>query len=200
MTPKRLLALAGGLALAAVLAVGLVQLAGSPRVSETAPAAQLTPAQMRARLTGSPAPLASLHAQADELLGGGGPALQARLVALRGWPVVINKWASWCTPCREEFAVFQHAAADLGRRVAFLGIDSEDTGRAKPREFLSSFPVSYPSYFDPSGQLGVEISDSTLVPATVFYTPSGAREYIHDGAYPSVAKLERDIERYAVGA
>jgi cytochrome c biogenesis protein CcmG/thiol:disulfide interchange protein DsbE len=198
MSPKRPIALAGGLALAVVVVVGLVQLARSPAPSETPPAQRLTPAQMQARLAGSPAPLAALHAQADELLGGGASALRARLAALKGWPVVVDKWASWCEPCRAEFGIFQRAATNLGREVAFVGIDSGDTSRVKPREFLHTFPVSYPSYFDPSEQIGVEVSDSTLVPATIFYNRRGERSYIRQGAYPSVAKLEREVERHAM--
>jgi cytochrome c biogenesis protein CcmG, thiol:disulfide interchange protein DsbE len=192
----RLLVLAGVLAIAGLLAVGLVQLAGSS--SSTGTAAQLTPAQMRARLAGSPAPLAALHAQASELLGGGA-ALRARMRALRGWPVVVNKWASSCEPCREEFGAFQRAAANLGRRVAFVGIDSGDIPRGNGLEFLRSFPVSYPSYYDPSGQVGVEATDSSFIPVTVFYNRRGEK-YIHQGAYPSAAKLERDVDRYALGA
>ncbi len=197
VSPKRLTALAGGLALAVVLVVGLVQLAGSPTPSETPPAARLTPAQMQARLAGSPAPLAALHAQADELLGGGTSALKARLATLKGSPVVVNKWASWCTPCRVEFGVFQRAATNLGRKVAFIGIDSGDSSRAKPLEFLRTFPVSYPSYYDPNEQIGLEVSDSTFVPATIFYNRRGEK-YIQDGAFPSAAKLERDVHRYAM--
>ncbi len=198
MTPMRLFTLAGALVLLALLTVGLVQLAGRSSSPETA-AARLTPAQEQALLAGSPAPLAALHAQSDELLGGGARALRARLHALRGWPVVINKWASWCEPCKAEFGAFQHAAANLGRRVAFIGIDSGDTSRSEPLRFLRSFPVSYPSYYDPSGSLGVEITDSTNVPVTVFYNRRG-EAFPRQGAFPSAAKLERDVERYALGA
>ncbi len=195
--PTRILVLAGALAIAALLAVGLVQLAGSS--SPSTATAQLTPAQMRARLAGSPAPLAALHAQANKLLGGGGAALRARLHALQGWPVVVNKWASTCQPCREEFGAFQRAATNLGRRVAFIGIDSGDIPRGNGLEFLRSFPVSYPSYYDPSGQTGVEVTDSAFIPVTVFYNRRGEK-YIRQGAYPSTAKLDRDVERYALGA
>jgi len=199
MTPTRLLTLAGALALLALLAVGLVQLAGRSGSPETPAAARLTPSQVRALLAGSPAPLAALHAQADELLGGGARALRARLHALRGWPVVINKWASWCEPCRAEFGAFQRAAADLGRRVAFIGIDSGDTSRSEALRFLQVFPVSYPSYYDPTGSLGVEATDSSFTPVTVFYNRRGG-VYPRQGAFPSAAKLEADVERYALGA
>ncbi len=199
VSPKRLIALAGGLALAAVLAVGLVELAGNPTSYTTTQPPPLTPAQMQAQLAGSPQPLALLHAQANQLLGGGAAALHARMQALRGWPVVINKWASWCEPCREEFGVFQRAAANFGRRVAFIGIDSGEESHSQPQAFLSAHPVSYPSYYDPTTQLGVEVSDSTSTPTTTFYNRRGQRSYYRQGAYPSVAKLERDIEHYALG-
>ncbi len=143
MTPKRISIVAGALALLAVLVVGLVQLAGS----STKPTARskLTLAQMQARLSESPPALAALHAQASELLPGGLGAFRHRLTALRGRPIVINKWASWCIPCRSEFGAFQDAASSaLGRRVAFLGIDSADTSRAAAAAFLRGFPVPLP--------------------------------------------------------
>jgi cytochrome c biogenesis protein CcmG, thiol:disulfide interchange protein DsbE len=199
MSPIRLTLVAGVLALTALLAVGLVQLAGRSATLRTAQPRKLTAAQMQARLAGSPGPLAALHAQANELLTTGAGALKERLTALRGWPVVINKWASWCEPCRSELGAFQRAATNLGRRVAFVGLDSGDSSRSAALRFMRSFPVSYPSYYDGSGRLGVRITDSSFTPVTVFYDSHG-NEYIHQGPYPSAAKLERDVERYALDA
>jgi cytochrome c biogenesis protein CcmG/thiol:disulfide interchange protein DsbE len=195
---RRLATIAGGLVLVALLAVGLIQLATRSQETTT-PTVRLTAAQMQARLAGSAGPLAGLHAQASDLLGGGRAALRARLAALRGWPLVINKWASWCGPCKAEFGAFQQVSLELGRRVAFLGIDSGDTERAEALKFLRAYPLSYPSYYDASGQLGAEATDSPNTPVTVFYNRGGG-EYIHQGSYPSAAKLRRDVERYALDA
>ena len=95
-------------------------------------------------LAGSPPPLAALHQQAGQLLGGES-ALAARIRALRGYPIVINAWASWCAPCRSEFGLFASASARYGRRVAFLGADTDDSA-GDARTFLAQHPVSYPSY------------------------------------------------------
>jgi cytochrome c biogenesis protein CcmG/thiol:disulfide interchange protein DsbE len=194
MSPRRLLPAGTALAVVVLLVVGLLQLGSHT----TTPARfRLTPEQIQARLAGSPAPLAALHAQANQLLGGGLPALRARLASLKGRPAVINKWASWCEPCRAEFGVFQAVSVARGRQVAFLGIDSGDTSRGAPEGFLRSFPISYPSYYDPTEQAGIAITESGFTPVTVFINSRGA-EYVRQGPYPSVAKLEADIGRYAL--
>jgi cytochrome c biogenesis protein CcmG/thiol:disulfide interchange protein DsbE len=195
MTPKRLSIVLAGAAVLALVVVGLPQLPGSQQAPATS---ALTLAQMRARLADSPATLTALHAQASEIVSGGLPALRARLAALRDTPVVINKWASWCEPCRAEFGVFQRVSVARGREVAFLGIDSGDS-RGHARDFLRSFPVSYPSFYDPSGQAGLAITDSTFTPVTVFINRHGG-EFIHQGPYLSVSKLEQAVERYALDA
>jgi cytochrome c biogenesis protein CcmG, thiol:disulfide interchange protein DsbE len=195
MTLKRLLIAAAAVAVLAVLIVGLLQLKRSPASKPST----LTLTQMQAQLSGSPPQLAALHAQASELLPGGLQALRARLAALHGTPIVINKWASWCEPCREEFGVFQRVSISRGREVAFIGIDSGESSRADAVAFLRSFPVSYPSYYDQSEQAGTAITDSALTPVTVFFNRGGSM-FIHQGPYPSVAKLEQDVARYALDA
>ncbi len=199
IAPVRLLATLAVAALAALLVVGLVELASSssPSSSASGSASRLTLAQVDARLRGSPAPLAALHAQAGEILSGGAGALHARLAALRSYPLVIDKWASWCVPCQDERSDFQQASVSLGRTVAFIGIDSGDYSRADARAFERAVPVGYPSYYDQSGRLGAAVADSSFTPVTVFYDRAG-RQYIHQGPYPSAAKLEADIRRYAL--
>ncbi len=195
MTPRRLSITLAALAVTVLVVVGLLQ---ARTASTTGSAAPLTAAQVRADLAGSPALLASLHAQGGQILPGGLPAVRARLHQLAGTPVVVNKWASWCAPCRAEFGVFAHVAATEGRRVAFIGIDSNDTSRSEALSFLRGHPVSYPTYYDPNGEAGLAITDSSFTPVTVFYNAGGG-QYIHQGQYPSVAKLEQDVRRYALG-
>src|SRR5690349_16388476 len=129
-----------------VAAVAVVTLAGcgaSPTHS-AAPSAGTVAAAFK----GSPPPLAALHAQANRLISGGPPAFKSLLADLRGYPVVVNKWASWCGPCQSEFPAYQQASVVFGRRVAFVGIDGKDHNGAATA-FLRRFPVTYPSYVDP---------------------------------------------------
>jgi thiol-disulfide isomerase/thioredoxin len=193
VSPQRLALTAALLGVLALVVVGLLELGGGSSASPS----KLTRAQMQAQLVSSPPRLASLHAQAAELLPGGLPALRARLGSLRGTPIVVNKWASWCAPCRSEFGTFQRVSLARGREVAFIGIDSADSAAAA-RRFLRSFPVSYPSYFDPAGKAGLAVTDSSFTPVTVFFNAAGG-EFIHQGPYLQTSKLERDVERYALG-
>lgn len=184
------------LAVAGLIAVGVSELPGDSS-TDTTKTTRLTRVQMRALLMGSPPPLAVLHGQGAKLLDGGGRTLHARLAALKGYPMVINKWASWCVPCKAEFPAFQHASAEYGKRVAFIGLDSGDSDKTNAEAFLRSFPVSYPSWYDPSGSLGEQITDSSFTPVTVFIARDGER-YIRQGQYPTLTKLDQDIQRYAL--
>jgi cytochrome oxidase Cu insertion factor (SCO1/SenC/PrrC family)/thiol-disulfide isomerase/thioredoxin len=147
------------------------------------------------RLAGSPGPLAALHAQADRLLGTQS-ALTARLRSLRGYPVVINAWASWCTPCRAEFPLFASASARYGRRVAFVGADAEDQP-GDAQSFLAQHPVSYPSYQTSTESLAALAAIPGL-PTTIFIDRAGKVAHVHIGQYNAQGTLDEDIEAYAL--
>lgn len=148
-------------------------------------------------LAGAPAPLATLHDQGNELLGGGVGAYRDRLKALRGYPVVVNKWASWCGPCRFEFPAFQRMSARFGKRVAFLGVDSDDSEDAAAT-FLEQYPVPYPSYSDPDQEIAEEMTATLGFPSTAFYDRSGELVYLKQGPYANDQEFLADIQRYAL--
>jgi len=144
----------------------------------------------------APPKLAAIHEQGDELLDGGTDAFEARVGELRGTPIVVNKWASWCGPCRAEFPFFQSQAAEHGTKIAFLGVNSND-GEDSAREFLAEFPVPYPSYLDPNLEIAALIDAAVEFPATAFYDSKGEIAYVRRGGYASEDELAADIERYA---
>ncbi|MGZ6610933.1 MAG: TlpA family protein disulfide reductase [Solirubrobacteraceae bacterium] len=187
------------LAVLAVLLVALIVVAvvvARPK-SSTPHSANLSKSAVANALAGSPAPLASLHAQGNQLLTGGTKAFAARLAGLRGHPVVVNEWASWCEPCQSEFPVFQRVAVRYGRQVAFIGVDSRDAS-GSAAAFLRRFPVSYPSYVDHSQSIGSSMQAVGGIPQTVYIDRRGKQVFDHAGPYETVASLEKDIRRYVL--
>ena len=162
------------------------------------PARAPSPAEIKRALAGSPAPLANLHNQAGSLLGGGMSAFKARLGALRGRPVIVNEWASWCLPCRNEFPLFAQASAHYGKRVAFLGVNVTDSS-GNAESFLRGHPLSYPSYTDSNGAIAASFANAAALPITIYFSPDGKKTYTHIGVYTAQEALNSDIERYALG-
>jgi thiol-disulfide isomerase/thioredoxin len=191
---KRIGLVAGALALVAVLVIGLSQAGGGG--GGGGKSAGGTCGKAPPALAGAPGPLASLYDQGCQIVGGGPAAFKARLASLRGHPVVVNQWASWCGPCRAEFPHFQRLSLALGKRVAFVGVDSMDNN-GDAAAFLKRYPVAYPSYEDGDGKVSQVFNGVGPLPKTVFYSRSGKLQYVHVGQYPTAAALRRDITRYA---
>jgi cytochrome c biogenesis protein CcmG/thiol:disulfide interchange protein DsbE len=174
-------------ALGVVLGIGLRQ-ADRPQSVNTMPLSE----QLRS-VRGAPGRLARLHAAAGDLIPGGSVELQRQLASLRGFPVVVNIWASWCPPCRTEAPVFQHVSSELGRRVAFLGVNSADSDDGA-RALLKRLPVGYPSVTDPSEREADHLRLLGL-PATVFFDRHGRQVALHQGQFHSVAELRAQVEQ-----
>lgn len=183
-----LLAVAIAVALAACGSAGSGEATSEPAPDYDAAIAEAPPA------------LADLYEGGAELIDGGERAYDSTLAAVRDHPVVVNNWASWCGPCREEFPYFQSQAAEHLDRVAFLGVDSADAPDAY-ETFLRDNPIPYPSVADPDQGLSDWTGTSLIgLPNTLFYDASGKLVYAHQGPYASEDELAADIDTYALSS
>lgn len=101
-------------------------------------------------------------------LGGG---KDVNLSSLRG-PLVVNLWASWCGPCREELPYYQQLHERAAGKVTVLGVDYEDTLPGKALTLAKETGVTYPSVADPGGKLHVPFKVRGL-PGIVFVDADG---------------------------
>ncbi|MCB2224546.1 MAG: TlpA family protein disulfide reductase [Actinobacteria bacterium] len=153
----------------AVVLVGIVLFDGGSGADEpttTAAAASITIPPMPAT-TEAPENAAPDFSLA--LMGGGSFTLSEHL-AEDGRPVILNLWASWCPPCRDEMPDL-NAAAVANPDVLFLGIAVSDDPVAA-EEFATSIEIAYPIGFDESGRVGASFPAAGL-PSTFVIAPSG---------------------------
>lgn len=195
MSRRRWLWVLGGGVVIAIVVVGILQSGGSTK----APTPDQFDISAASRsLAAAPGPLAALYAKPSKLIPASKRTYSEQLAALKGHPVVVNKWASWCGPCRAEFPVLQATSTKYGKQVAFLGLDSQDND-ADANKFLSHFPVPYPSLVDRNSKIAQDLGIAKFFPTTVFYDAGGKQQYVHDGPYTSDDGFAADIKRYALG-
>jgi thiol-disulfide isomerase/thioredoxin len=144
---------------------------------------------------GLPKALAENRAQANQIIDGSTEALDAKLAELRGHPVVVNQWGSWCPPCRAEFPFFAEIAQQHAGDIAFVGVDIQDN-RDDAEEFLEEFPVPYPSIYDRDAEAVFALAWTGVSPTTWFIDEGGELVHQRPGAYPDGEALEADIESF----
>jgi cytochrome c biogenesis protein CcmG/thiol:disulfide interchange protein DsbE len=115
---------------------------------------------------------------------------------LRGYPVVLNFWASWCAPCRDEAPAFAAAARAHAGRVVFLGLDHQDL-TSDARGFLRKYAVPYVSVRD-GGDRTYSDYGLTGTPET-YYLDARGRAVAHSPGAVDRNSLEQGI-RAAVAA
>ena len=127
------------------------------------PATEATAASVDLRV-GAPVPAVVLK-QAD--------GTTFRLADARGKPVVLNFWASWCGPCREEMPGFEEASKRLGKDVLFVGVNATSSdSREQAIAFIDQMGVTFPIVYDESGSMAAAYGIRGL-PATFFIDAQG---------------------------
>lgn len=189
---RKYLLIAGAILLVSAFAIGLSQVAGRDDGETTRTGVPALTTQQQ-ELRGAPPALARVHARAGQLLD---EDIAGELRALRGTPVVVNAWASWCGPCRAELPILARVALREGRTIAFLGLNTRDADRAGAKDMIAMNRPSYPSFRDPDGTRATRLGFGSSLPSMLFVRADGSTAYMHQGAYASDADLERDIRRY----
>jgi thiol-disulfide isomerase/thioredoxin len=163
-------------AIVSVLAVAVVAFAliaggdDGPRATDASPSPAIVVAEGVSGLPSTVAELPNTDAEAFRSL----------MHELRGTPVVVNLWASWCEPCKLEMPRLAAAAAEHFD-VQFVGVDTRDS-RDGAESFIARFSVPFPSLFDPDGAIQTELGSFGL-PVTLFIDADGKQ----------VAKVEGEV-------
>jgi thiol-disulfide isomerase/thioredoxin len=164
----------------------------------TTDASQLAAAKKQAHIEDCPssdgaAPAAD--ALPDVTLGclGGGPPV--RLSGLSGIPTVINFWASWCAPCRDELPLLAKAHQAYGDRLRVIGVDFADSAPDAALELAEQSGVTYPLLTDPDSDTKAPLKVIGL-PQTVFVDAQGTMVATERVAFRSYADLTAAIEKH----
>lgn len=121
-----------------------------------------------------PAPAFSLHSRDGD---------QVSLASLKGDVVMINFWATWCGPCREEMpkleALYQRYNS-LGFKLLAVNVEDNPEGA---RKWLKETPVTFPVLFDPKNEV-TKLYNVQTMPTTVIVARDGTMRFIHNGYKP----------------
>jgi len=123
------------------------------------------------------------------------------LSELRGRPVMLNFWASWCGPCRMEMPVFQEVSKDDMWKAGGLVILAVNLGESSSRvqEFVEYYGLTFPVLLDTSSKVGMMYNAATL-PTTYFIDNDGIIRSIRRGAFTNRQDIDRLILDMVRGA
>jgi cytochrome c biogenesis protein CcmG/thiol:disulfide interchange protein DsbE len=132
-----------------------------------------------------PAADSDLPATVFDCFGGG----SLDLSRAPGVPTVVNLWASWCPPCREELPLVQQLADAAGDQVRVLGLVSLD-GARQAASFGADAAVTFPSAFDGEGEVMAALGFNNL-PYTLFLAADGSVAHVQVGRVASLEEFEQ---------
>lgn len=133
--------------------------------------------------TPAPNPDAAIPGLPDQVFECLGDTSSISLALVRGTPLVVNVWASWCPPCIEELPLLNKVSRELDGEVEFIGINIEDDS-TKALQLMQDFGISYPSVIDRSGDTRAPLTIPGP-PVTYFVTAEGVIAGRWDGAIPN---------------
>ncbi|MEV7398313.1 TlpA disulfide reductase family protein [Aeromicrobium sp. NPDC092404] len=125
-------------------------------------------------------------------LGGGTP---VRLAGLTDTPTIINLWASWCAPCREELPLLAKAHQAYGDKLRIIGVDFDDAAPDAALELAERSGVTYPLLVDPDADAKASLKVIGL-PQTVFVDAQGRMVATERIAFRSYADLTAAIDKH----
>jgi cytochrome c biogenesis protein CcmG, thiol:disulfide interchange protein DsbE len=125
-------------------------------------------------------------------LGGGH---SVNLASLRGRPTVLNLWAQYCGPCRQESPLIQQFYRQAGHRVRVLGIDFADQLPGRAIAFAAQYHLTYPQLADPDAVLKAPLR-ATGIPITLFVRADGRIAFTHYGPITSLTQLRALVRRH----
>ena len=105
-------------------------------------------------------------------------------------PMVVNFWATWCLPCREEAPVLQAAWRRYGEQVTIVGIQTQERNEAGGRQFIDEFGLTFPNVIDENSQVSIDWG-LFGVPETFFIREDGTLAYKHTGIVTQAVLEER---------
>lgn len=123
---------------------------------------------------------------------GKGPAVN--LAGLRG-PMLINVWASWCKPCRDEVPHLQAFYVKAKGRVGLLGLDFQDSN-GSAQDFAGHIGMTYPSVVDPDGETRFKAFRGGNPPETMFVAADGTVVFRKTGPFKDLAEIERLVRTH----
>lgn len=116
---------------------------------------------------------------------------------LHGKPVLLNFWATWCSPCRAEMPYLQQVYEEWSAKGLVLLAINKGENAAQVREFMQSYNLSFPVLLD-TGESIAQKYNIRGIPTTFFIDKDGIIQDVRIGAFQSKAEIERSLSKLVI--